>query len=1205
MSDREYVVLNTSIRTGSNSNQLLVNEDGDVQATIDLRLPDNIFTQNTGASKVANVEMQTSKMRLSMINTPVAELPLDMNQTNSTQVVSSAQLDVYPYSILDNGRIVPIPGNVLKTLSFPKYKEHLVTLQFELVNGWTADGLPITVPLSKVTVQANSLDSTFPESSRFATIVEKAKIMDKIDHMMNLCASSNHDFDVDGDKLYIKNIGTLEQMLQDAIENAITYASTNTETTLFIYLIPTTGEVARIPDTCPYKFAPDQNNTVKLREYDNREVCYWCTLTADEVVGMEAPDVDKWENSLKWAVKPRVKITDNGITITYDSASFDKVVPVLWNTGFVDTEDQPKQMTLDKMRNEAWWQPPPKRVYKYGVATSEETYTNSYDGDMKGYQFTLVNGTTCAPFNIIVNNAFKNTFSFLPWVEFNPTQYDFGKIMDDIEGTPDQDGMETIINKYDIVLKDSTKKQGTADEYIIFSNNGGDDTSVLDIVKHGQNFPGDIKLRQKMYYIEPISIGSSNYIELRYYYQLEDPTDPNHVYSNRRRQYIEERYSVVYQETSIMSSPYTYNHEGPEEINVESEHIIDRWSTIVPQPGVESGTEVIYSTGWTDENSDVVVNKGVVRYRQWYIQSIGEFQGQLLTEGTFENNVMISIPGWAADDISTFTRDGETWFVQTWQFRNPTASEGGDAVKVFELTSDAAGDVQIPMIVGYETVKEVNTLMSVTQDTTITQVEVKDYPDYYQSRYLYPNISNVPEDTILYKPIAGNSGSGFGFSGQSSYMADPENTFYILDGTSANISIGPQEVIEVGNGGFDVTEIVSIPTHQKETYDARYYWDRQTYTPAGRPSFKSIVGTARGERDTSGSGVNVIKVYAPTTLNQITQYVSSQNFVNTGDYDYWYPKGDGAYFISNTRVVETIEATETTNTYVSFDELQPGTTTTADDILLDEFKAPATVLATTPAYKIVSMNIRNPNDIYETKLVSLIFRTNSKNINGEDIWYPESGLSEIEDWSFAIESLGENMGVIYYVVPYVKQDGIGAYSLNYYESSGYVYPSQITRIKEQYTKTTTKTVAKSSNVEYSGNVALTFTWENIPMVVLSPIQSIVLTMTGVQLNQEIMPVNIANTTNVGSSLVSTIPVIQNFFSFAASMRDLHDELVITKENFDNTATYSVSTTGGQERSIQISAKYITKDGKVHQIYIPRYGVFTVQLIFGIDFYSTH
>lgn len=1200
MSDREYVVLNTSIRTGSNSNQLLVNEDGDVQATIDLRLPDNIFAQNTGASKVANVEMQTSKMRLSMINTPVAELPLDMNQTNSTQVVSSAQLDVYPYSILDNGRIVPIPGNVLKTLSFPKYKEHLVTLQFELVNGWTADGLPITVPLSKVTVQANSLDSTFPESSRFASIVEKAKIMDKIDHMMNLCASSNHDFDVDGDKLYIKNIGTLEQMLQDAIENAITYASTNTETTLFIYLIPSTGEVARIPDTCPYKFAPDQNNTVKLREYENKEVCYWCTLTADEVVGMEAPDVDKWENSLKWAVKPRVKITDNGITITYDSASFDKVVPVLWNTGFVDTEDQPKQMTLDKMRNEAWWQPPPKRVYKYGVATGEETYTNSYDGDMKGYQFTLVNGTTCAPFNIIVNNAFKNTFSFLPWVEFNPTQYDFGKIMDDIEGTPDQDGMETIINKYDIVLKDSTKKQGTEDKYIIFSNNGGDDTSVLDIVKHGQQFPGDIKLRQKMYYIEPTSIGSSNYIELRYYYQLEDPTDPNHVFSNRRRQYIEERYGVIYQETSIGNSPYTYNHDGPDEINIESEHIIDRWSTIVPQPGVESGTEVIYSTGWTDENSDIVVNKGVVRYRQWYIQSIGEFQGQLLTEGTFENNVMISIPGWAADDLSSFTRDGETWFVQTWQFRNPTASEGGDAVKVFELTSDAAGDVQIPMIVGYETVKEVNTLMSVTQDTTITQVEVKDYPDYYQSRYLYPNISNVPEDTILYKPIVGNSGSGFGFSGQSSYMNDPENTFYILDGTSANISIGPQEVIEVGNGGYTVIETNSTPSYVEKTLDMQYYWNGELYTPEGRPTFPTSVSVAVGTPyHPSGGGTinNTIAVYdiTPSYDGDPNLYVTGQYIIATSGVDYWYCSNDGGLYISHTTSRETIPAQSEESTYTSYDDLEPGTTTTTTDITISDYKPPASIIDSVAQYKIVTFDI---DTLGGTRLGPFIFQ---KYRNG---WMlvekPETAFGHAID-SVSIPNGG---GTIYYYKLLQNTDSLGNTSVNYFESSNSVFKSHIERVDSNFTKTTTKTITKNSAI-YSGNVALTFTWENIPMVVLSPIQSIVLTMTGVQLNQEIMPVNIANTTNVGSSLVSTIPVIQNFFSFAASMRDLHDELVITKENFDNTATYTVSTTGGQERSIQISAKYITKDGKVHQIYIPRYGVFTVQLIFGVDFYSTH
>jgi len=137
-------------------------------------------------------------------------------------------------------------------------------------------------------------------------------------------------------------------------------------------------------------------------------------------------------------------------------------------------------------------------------------------------------------------------------------------------------------------------------------------------------------------------------------------------------------------------------------------------------------------------------------------------------------------------------------------------------------------------------------------------------------------------------------------------------------------------------------------------------------------------------------------------------------------------------------------------------------------------------------------------------------------------------------------------------------------------------------------------------IDYEGNKRLTFSWNNLPMVVMSPIQSIVLTLQGMDVNQEYQPINASDFS--GSALTSSIPVIENFYSLAQSLRDLHDELVIVKDSYSDTATYTLATTSGQERSITLSAKYITKDGKLHQIYIPPKGVFSLQLTFGISFY---
>ena len=163
--------------------------------------------------------------------------------------------------------------------------------------------------------------------------------------------------------------------------------------------------------------------------------------------------------------------------------------------------------------------------------------------------------------------------------------------------------------------------------------------------------------------------------------------------------------------------------------------------------------------------------------------------------------------------------------------------------------------------------------------------------------------------------------------------------------------------------------------------------------------------------------------------------------------------------------------------------------------------------------------------------------------------------------------------------------------INYYQET----------IQRTDTTTTSTTVITSNTQSYVGNVRLTFTWDNLPMVVMSPVQSIVLTLTGIRLNEEVQPFNIAD--KEGSSLTSTIPVIENYYSLAQTLRDLHDELVVIKEEFTDCPTYTLDPTSGQERVIHLTAKYITKDGKLHKIFIPPNGVFTVQLTFATSFYT--
>ena len=97
MNDRIYKKLNTSIQTSSNAQELLQDEEGNVEATIELRLPDSLFTMRDGPKKIDVVDMQTSKFRLSMENTPIAAFPYNTSRSNSDLHVTNCQLDVYPY----------------------------------------------------------------------------------------------------------------------------------------------------------------------------------------------------------------------------------------------------------------------------------------------------------------------------------------------------------------------------------------------------------------------------------------------------------------------------------------------------------------------------------------------------------------------------------------------------------------------------------------------------------------------------------------------------------------------------------------------------------------------------------------------------------------------------------------------------------------------------------------------------------------------------------------------------------------------------------------------------------------------------------------------------------------------------------------------------------------------------------------------------
>ena len=437
MNDREYIKFNTSIQTGSNAENLIRDSEGNIKAAIELRLPDNLFGGKSSNRKVESVAMQTSKFRLSMENTPIAQLPLDETLTTPSEIISKCQLDVYPFALLDDNQLKPTPEQVGTTLSFPNYKQHHIRYEVCLADVTNPSNPSYQTLESYDDCYANTENFMFPKTSRYYNIVEKSGSLGYKggNHLMNLCVQTNHgNYTVEDNKLYINSIGTIEQMLQDAIENAITFACTRDSCVVKIVLI----DVNDITESLSPK--PDTTNVISIPSLNIEEACYWKTEIE--------PIPDSLVCDLLNACKPRVHIDGESLTISYDTAAFNDIVPIIWNTSYVDTYEQPEQMTLDEYRNSVWSQPPPKRKYKYGVVLNEDNT----------YSYSLLDNLKCLVMNIIGNKSMRDTFSFLPWIPVDITKIN----------VPTETRTLTV---YSIDLyRDVTKKQHKTD--VVTANTG-------------------------------------------------------------------------------------------------------------------------------------------------------------------------------------------------------------------------------------------------------------------------------------------------------------------------------------------------------------------------------------------------------------------------------------------------------------------------------------------------------------------------------------------------------------------------------------------------------------------------------------------------------------------------------------------------------------------------------------------------------------
>ena len=1138
MIDGDYVKLNTSINTASNSKNLIRDADGNIDAEIELRLPDNLF--GSVNQEIEKVTMQTSKMRLSMEETPIAQIPLDRAISIPSAKVSTCKLDVYPFVLLDNDEYAPTS---LSSSALPYYKSHFVEFRI------TASSQP-TDAFYVVRGDADDDDDYFgltdDDTNPFTTfirqVIDVENLVSQVKHPMNMMVSSAHETYVeDAASLYINNYASLEQMFQDSFENAITYASTECLYVFYIHVVDVDA-----PDLNPPQHR-DITLDVEIARVE-RHFCYWkmSNSTDSGIV-----------THLSSAVKPRIHFGADTFQISYDTVPFKEIVPILWNTPYVQTYDYPEQMKVGLLSDKPdWFQPPPKRMYKYGVSSSET-----------GYGFTLLDELKARVLNLIGNEATYRTFSFLPWKRIPdvPRVSDTKKLYklrsisyQNHSRRKTQFGYAITNNPTVVLIRTYTSSSATTPVYH-FQVSMGQVTDPITPSNWDTVFKPDNRVAQSCTFNTTGSITNTSFSVL-----AQDASvllSQVYIYSTQEVKY----YPGQYLTTDNVLSGYYYTDS-------------------LPTGDLVTGSDILFDGLSEEKNDSTLLYSNALQFSALMPTLYPDVASPSNISNTSNlKDYVLGIPprgAWAGTPDSGNTR---THFIPPG---TPTSVEANWQNGVYDVT------VTFPALASNRWATCYGADASgLTIEVSDMKIVDSDYTLQTGVRYSQIN-SSLP----ITKTNMGNT-----------------DTCYLLDGTTCDVTVEattPIRYDQVSDKKYQKVEKTYTATKKilqtgilysnSENSTANYYLEHagtsKAYSIPAYSPHPPMYCIRIVETDSSEAGEEPWTRITAKWQDKI-DYQSTVSTVSTGGL----PEEDTIRETSSP-VYSDVTVTSTVKTYEN--ELPTGRLPNVP------FKIPETVTSsTTGSWE----ETGTPTRMTTGDIQFNVF------VDGEFKYVP--GVSYVPtSWSANNFPYRPNVDPI--VISTGDNERALVWQIDPMADPKYMWkrhpittsnPTWIHTMQRYVTQTVTYRVIEYVTVDdnaeetavsttYEGNVRLTFTWNNIPTVVLSPIQSIVLVLQGMQVQSEIQPINIAQAGS--SSLTTSVPIIENFYSLAASLRDLHDELVITKENYENTPTYTLSTRSGYDRSFKISAKYIAKDGSLHQIKIPPNGVFNLQLIFKVSFYSS-
>lgn len=1242
MIDREYIKLNTSIQTASNRSDLVPDENGNYPAVIELNLPNNIFKAKDGAKKVDKVSMLTTKMRMSMSETPIAQIPMDDTVDIPGVLTSKCQFDVYPFALLDNERLQP--ESIDETV-FPKYKKHIITYKFVAY----LEDLTNFVELETISLIANN-NETFPETSRFYQILEENNAFVKnMDHLMNLCISSARRVtrEQNSSSILVNDIGTIEQMLEDGLENAITYASTQTETIVTISLVNPSLDFSSLTEDLP-----NLDSTVYLNDY-GITVCFWKS---------EQESGDNNSTSLISACKPKFSFDAQTMSLSYDSAPFSENVPVVWNQSYVNTFERPEQLEIDTLREDMWVSPPPpKRMYQYDVTTSN---------DPPSYNFAINSQTNCGVMNLIGNKMMKETFSFLPWIKV-----DLSKISQ-ISGLPNyQYGVE--------YTRETTRNkvgEGITSTSWHIANNASN--------YHHYSYITDADYSEDVvwYVFQYDTMGAS---------VQQTNTTTYFCYPQDRYSFDESNIRLVslndlhaFQEGAIDLNYSTYT-SYDEPILVSSDtSVYEQYTTNVNMQG-SLGTEVISS------REDIVpgqIQSSSLPLIYYYYPNNRSYYGYAICWLARGNGIPVEFHQYAGN-LSYRTYNSSAF--------NGGLSFGGFVPNVaydFELETQPEEGVtrHFRVWVLNAPLWNIDGIDSQPHRTFITFVNSN------RGAILEKNVSSGYVDTTVLSKTTTAMSSIPKYEFIPNLDLENETTFYMLDCISSKVKVGEQEVIEVPQNSIvdddddddedELYRVRQVTSTWTETDNSDLQWEDNPYA-SGDPSAGEFNFYTQGFTPSLRSAMQMVMDSSWNYENlTILQYIFWRSTDDLSKIHYIALIADdnqtggaeaniqpvNSYNLTeqNLQVLNTThttsDVTRSLNRFITTENISPGSQTT----VLNQEITDGTISRVASPTQQYHFNLRKYTQGSSEPITSLpgIYLDPSKfelcptkeelpfanDPFLDDLTYYKpipllselfqgtgidaTGIKELREYAPAIFNLDQDSfpnpwdpsltyltgsdsvafrvpafsdeetyeGTIYYftlhtdIPPSDTSDPTAIWPHSFtYSCSGGTYKRRQDVVTTKQTATTTSVTPINhppTISDYIGNVRLNFTWDNLPTVILSPITSFVLTLAGARVSDEIQPVNVADNA-LGSAQLSTIPIIENYYSTASTLRDLHDELIVIRDQVTNAATYTLANTGGEERTLKFAVKYITKDGKLHQVYIPPNGVFTLQLTFILDLVS--